>query len=61
MHWSFTFPGAQGVDHEVRAELWPLLLGLYSPFHTVPERLVALAELRARYLELLLQCQVGQG
>ncbi len=58
MRWSSPFLG-QGIDHEVRAELWPLLLGLYSPYHTIPERHAALAELRASYLELLLQCQVG--
>lgn len=48
----------QGLEPEIRAEVWPLLLGVYSPEHSAEQRAAAYSELRRRYEGLMQRCRV---
>lgn len=47
----------QGVAPELRSELWPLLLGVFSPDSTQAERSAELERLRRLYIKLVLVCR----
>lgn len=47
----------QGVSPELRAELWPLLLGVYHAGSTHEERATELQRLRRLYIKLVLVCR----
>jgi hypothetical protein len=47
----------QGVTAELRAELWPLLLGVFPPASSEAEREVELERLRRLYTKAVLVCQ----
>ena len=47
---------AQGVAPELRAELWPLLLGVFPPGANEDERLAVVAGLHKQYIKLVRVC-----
>lgn len=50
-------PGAQGLEPAARADIWPLLLGVFAPASSSAEREHELERLRRLYTKLVLVCE----
>lgn len=49
----------QGLETDLKSELWPLLLGIRSPTSTAEELAEQYAQLKQQYLECVSCCKVG--